>query len=273
VSILPVAAQIARPQLGYVVDAGGALRPVIGIAAAASLGDSALDHASSFACGAKICLAKTDTALVPFAPANAAGVPSTVSAQSTPALAGPALIAIDDRADAQAWIYFADSRQMALWQDGALNMVDFAPGGEILSLRAAADGFDYAVARDFGPENLRRRAVNAWIEHYSPSDGSITVVGPAIAASPFATTAAMLIDGGVLAATSGELILARPDGQQMTFPLLGAQAFYSAGQGYVEIVAADGLWILRTDPGNEQLSMLPGVPAAEVAGTPAEAAP
>lgn len=213
----------------------------------------------AFGCSAKLCVAKTDAALISFGPGAA-------NPQSTPALAGPALIAIDARADARAWIYFAESRQMALWQDGALSIIDFAPGGEVLSLRSAADGFDYVVARELAPGNRWRRVANAWIEHYSASDGSITVAGPAVTGSPFAATAVTLIDGGVLVSTSDELILARPDGQQITFPLSGAQSFHNAGQGYIEIVAADGLWILRTDPGSEQLSMLPGAPPADATG-------
>src|SRR5262245_11443786 len=98
---LPLPAQIARPQLGYVIDPPVAERPVIGIAGAASLRDPALDNAvgraSSFACTAKLCLAKTDDALIAFAPANAAGSPGSDSLMATPALPGPALIAIDDR--------------------------------------------------------------------------------------------------------------------------------------------------------------------------------
>jgi hypothetical protein len=258
---LPIAAQIARPQLGYALDSGGALRPVIGVAAAASWGDAALDHASSFACSAKLCLAKSEAGLISFAP----GIQPVI----TPAPAGPALIAIEDRADAHAWIYFTESRQFALWQDGALEMLDYSPYGEILSIRAASGGFDYVIARRTTSSNFRRGAVGAAIEHYSTSDGSITVVGPAIAGSAYprmpSATSVMLIDGGVLAASSDELVLMRPDGQQTTFPLLGAQAFYSAGKGTVEIVAAEGLWILQTDPGREQLSMLPGLPAADAA--------
>jgi hypothetical protein len=264
---LPIAAQIARPQLGTVLDAGGSLRPVIGVAAAASLGDSALDHVISFACSARLCLAKTDAALIPFAPANAAAA-QTSGGDGTPAPPGPALIAMDDRAaggdptQVRAWVYFTESQQAALWQNGALTIIDFAPGGDVLALRAASDGFDYAIARN--ASNLRRRVGVPWIEHYSASDGSITVTGAIAAgapsADPLAVTAVMLFHGGVLAATSDRLTLTRPDGQQMTFPLAGARAFFQAAKGTVEIVAAEGLWILRTDPGSEQLALLPGAP-------------
>lgn len=286
-----LAAQIARPQLGTVMDASGSLRPVIGVAAAASLGDSALDNALSFACSAKLCLAKTDAALISFAPANAAGAQTTWDA-STPTLPGPALIAIDDGAggdrtgdgtNARAWIYFIQSQQAALWHDGALTMLDFAPDGQVLSLRAASDGFDYVVVRDRSRGiardgvlmngNPRRGVANAWVEHYSTSDGGITVTGAIPASSvagsappadPSVITAVMLFDGGVLAATRGQLMLTRPDGEQMAFPLAGARAFYQAAQGVVEIAAGEGLWILRTDPGSEQLALLPGASQGDV---------
>jgi hypothetical protein len=276
-----LAAQIARPQLGTVLDASGSLRPVIGVAAAASLGDSALDNAISFACSATLCLAKTDAALISFAPANAAGA-QTATGASTPTFPGGALIAIDDRVDntnARAWIYFTQSQQAALWQDGALTMIDFASDGEVLSLRAASDGFDYVVVRDRSRGNPRRGAAHVWIEHYSTSDGSITVTGSiagaaigagsvassAPLADPFAITAVMLFDGGVLRATPGQLILTRLDGQQMAFPLAGARAFFQAAKGVVEIVAREGLWILRTDPGSEQLALLPGASQGDAA--------
>jgi hypothetical protein len=153
-------------------------------------------------------------------------------------------------------------------------MLDFGPDGEVLSLRAASDGFDYVVVRDrsrgiaragsISNGDLRRGAARAWVEHYSASDGGITVTGAIAAGSvasgaPFAgPTAVMLFDGGVLTATAGQLILTRPDGQQMEFPLDGARAFFQAAKGVVEIVAAEGLWILRTDLGSEQLALLPG---------------
>ena len=52
----------------------------MGVAAAASWGDAALDHAASFACSAKLCLGKIDAGLINFAPANAlAAQPSSPS--------------------------------------------------------------------------------------------------------------------------------------------------------------------------------------------------
>ena len=247
---VPGAAQIARPQLGYVLDSDGALRPVMGIAAAAALGDPAAENVSSFACSAKFCLVKTDAALAGF-------FPGAATAQTVAAPAGPALIAIDRSESGAAWVYFPSTQQMVRWQEGVLASVDFAPDGQILSVRAARGGFDYAVARD--PAQIS--AANTWMEHFSASDGSVTVIGPAIsdaAEDASHVPALMLADGGVLAALADQIVLIRGDGQELSFPLAGARAFYASGKGYVEVIAPSGMWILRTDPGQEELSMLPG---------------
>ena len=262
--VLPAGAQIARPQLGYVLDSGGALRPVFGVAAAAALGDPALDNAISFACSAKICLAETGAALISFTPGVANGgqsVPVSSTAVTLCATcAGRAVIAVDNFATGgSAWIYFQASHQLARWHDGVLTALDFAPsdfasGGEILSLRATADGFDYAIVRDrLGPDS-----VNVWIGHYSASDGSVTVLDSVAIDPDGAAPAVMLLDGGILLSSMDNVVLRRPDGRQLTFPVAGARAFHAAGKGYVEIAASDGLWILRTEAGREQLSMLPG---------------
>ena len=257
---LPAAAQIERPRLGFMLDSRGSLRPVTGEAAAATLGDPAGDPAGgvaiTFACTAKLCLAKKDRTLVDFVPDR----PQASRVSAVPE--GAALIAIDHPASPAAapgaWIYFQAVQRLARWHDGVLDFADFAPNGVVLSLRAADGGFDYAIAR--------RRAV--WIEHYSVRDRSTMVLDSAGAGPPV-----MLIDGGILLAPSNrararhadqvvldEVVLRRPDGHELTFPLAGPTKFQAAGDGYVEITARDGLWILRTNPGHEQLFLLPGTP-------------
>ena len=251
VGALPARAQIERPLLGFVLDSHGALRPATGEPASATLGDPvdgnpAGSPAISFACSSKLCLVKTDGALVAFVPDRPA------ARQSVAAPGGVALIALDDPANSAAargaWIYFQAAGQLARWQDGILDFADFVADGAMLSLRAAAGGFDYAVARDDG----------AWIEHYSASDGSVVIVDSAIIDSPGAAPAGMLFDGGILLSSTDKILLRRPDGGEMTFHLAGPKEFQGAGSGYVEIAAPDGLWLLRTHPGREQLVLLPG---------------
>ena len=238
----PARAQLSPPQLGYIKDTSAALRPVYGIPAAAFLGDPATDAVNAFACTAKLCLAKTDTALLRFSTSDPA------SAIRTEAPAGAAVIAVANGTTDGAWIYFDGTQQFAHWQAGTWSGIDYSPSGAVLSLRATADGFDYAVVRD-------PTSGSAWIEHYSTADGSVTVLD-----SVDTTGSVLLLDSGVLYAADGQLILRRADRTQLTFPLADVAALDVAGKGYVEIEAAGGLWILTTVPGFEQLAMLPGTP-------------
>jgi len=260
----PAAAQIAQPQLGYMRDASGSLRPIFGIAAAATLGAPALENVISFACSAQSCLAKTDAVLASFAPSG--------NSVSVAASAGPAIIT---HANHGAWIYYSSTKQLARWKDGALTAVDFSPDGRVLSLRATAGGLDYAVARD--------GSARVSIEHFSPSDGSVTLIDffapNSFAPDSFAIESGavakedvanevMLLDGGVLASSHDHVTLRRADGTELTFPVTGASAFHAAGNGYVQISASSGMWILRTDPGHEQLSLLPGAPQGALQQAP-----
>jgi hypothetical protein len=263
-AIEPAAAQIAQPQLGYMRDASGLLRPIFGIAAAATLGAPVLENVISFACSAKWCLAKTDAALVSFTPSG--------GTEGVAAPAGPAIIA---HANHGAWIYYSSTMQLARWKDGALTSIDFSPDGRVLSLRATADGLDYAV--------IRGGSALVWIEHFSPSDGSVTLIDffalNSFAPDSFAIESGavakedvanevMLLDGGVLASSHDHVTLRRADGTELTFPVTGASAFHAAGNGYVQISASSGMWILRTDPGHEQLSLLPGAPQGALQRAP-----
>jgi hypothetical protein len=245
VAALPVRAQIERPRLGFVLDSSGALRPVLGEASSATLGDPLRDPAGgpalSFACSSQLCLIKTDAAVVAFRPDRPDAAPSVAAPP------GPALIALDDRG---AWIYFQAGGQLAWWHDGLLDFADFAGDGALLSLRATVGGFDYTVARDGG----------TWTEHYSSSDGAIAVVDWAAVNSTSAAPAAMLFDGGILLSSMDHVTLRRPDGREMAYPLAGDKKFHAAGNGYIEIVAPGSSWILRTDFGREQLFLLPGMP-------------
>ena len=127
-------AQIERPSLGVMLDENGRARAVSGAPAAAALGDPLFDGAViSLACSEKMCLAKTETAVV-----SSAG-------DSVDAPTGAALMVFSGEA---AYVYFVETRQFAIWYAGQLYPFDFAAGGDVLSMRA--NGFDYAIARDDG---------------------------------------------------------------------------------------------------------------------------
>jgi len=184
-------AQIERPQLGLMLDADGALRPVYGAAASATLGDPVLTGVLSFGCSARLCLLKTDTAIIASDGTSAA------------APAGTAIFAMDG---ASAYVYFPESEQWARWHDGQLEWIDFAP--------------DEAV-----------------------STGTV-----------------MQLEDGALTATADHIALVRGDGSELDFEVANVQQFFAMGKGYVQVVAKTGLWILRVEPGREQIFLLPGIP-------------
>jgi len=184
-------AQIERPQLGFMLDANGALRPVYGTAASATLGDPVLTGVLSFACSSGWCLLKTDTAII------------ASNGASATAPTGTAIFAMDA---ASAYIYFPDSQRWAQWRDGQLEWIDFAP--------------DDAV-----------------------STGTVM----------------RLVDGAITA-TADHIALVRGDGTELDFEVPDVQQFFAMGNGYVQIVAKTGMWMLRVEPGSEQIFLLPGIP-------------
>jgi hypothetical protein len=183
--------QIERPQLGLMLDADGALRPVYGAAASATLGDPVMTGVLSFGCSARLCLLKTDTAIV------------ASDGKSAAAPTGTVIFAMDG---ASAYVYFPGSEQWAHWHDGQIEWIDFAP--------------DEAV-----------------------STGTV-----------------MQLEDGALTATADHIALVRGDGSELDFEVANVQQFFAMGKGYVQVVAKTGLWILRVEPGREQIFLLPGIP-------------
>jgi hypothetical protein len=184
-------AQIERPQLGLMLDADGAVRPVYGAAASATLGDPVLSGVLSFGCSALLCLMKTDTAIIASDGTSAA------------APTGTALFTVQG---ASAYIYFPGTEHWARWRNGQLEWIDFVP--------------DEAV-----------------------STGTV-----------------MQLQDGALTATADHIALVRRDGSELDFEVADVQQFFAMGKGYVQVVAKTGLWILRVEPGREQIFLLPGIP-------------
>jgi hypothetical protein len=217
-------AQIQHPSIGVMLDEGGSSRPVTGTPAAAILGEPIFKEAAiSLACSAGLCLAKTESALLS----------STGDAWDAPP--GAALIAFDGAA---AYVYFVETRQLARWSQGRLDPIEFAPDGDVLSLRASPDGFEYAIGRDDG----------IWV-----GDRNLG-----------AANAILLLDGGgALLAADGQVRLLKPDGSEMDFTVVGAESFIGGlvrmSERYVQVITASGMWALDLEPGSEQIYVLPGV--------------
>jgi hypothetical protein len=219
-------AQIESPQIGVILDVNGRARPVSGSPAAAAVGPAWFDGAViSLACSAQGCVAKTESAL--FTPAG-------VVVAAPP---GAAIIALDPYSSGAAYVYFVESGQLARWTGSRLVPMDFAPGGDVLSLRAVAGGFECAVERE-GEIWIGRKSLGA------------------------ANSVLLLDGGGALLASDGQVRLLRADGREMDFAV-GASSvvggFIRMSDQYVEVLSDAGMWALDVEPGHEQMFLLPGV--------------
>jgi hypothetical protein len=218
---------IEVPAIGAMVDASGALRPVQGVAGNFLLG-TALSPAMvsgvlSAACSERLCLAKTDSAIV-----SAAG--------ETDAPAGPAILGLGDH---DAVVFFPDSGTFARWHDDVLDPLDWNVEAEVLSIRDRGGETEIAVRRDG----------SVWIVH---PDGSV-VDWIADTSGPV-----LLLREGVLFATSDQVVFRHRDGSELRFELSGAQAITAMGPHYAAIRTGDATYALRTEAGRKQLFLLPG---------------
>jgi hypothetical protein len=208
------------------LDRSGGVRPVYGIAASVTLGDAAVSEVLGFGCGRERCLVKTATAVAD-------------GSQSAEAPVGDAVFGGD-------LVYFAETKQVARWSAGKLEPVAADVDEEVLSLRVAAGAVEFAVRREQGSAIVRVRL----------ADGQRELVD----LIPEATGPVFLLRDVVVFATADELVLRRRDGTEMRFPVAGAERMFAAGDGLVEIVAADGVYALRVGRGREVLFQLPEAP-------------
>jgi hypothetical protein len=150
---------------------------------------------------------------------------------------GAAIIALDPTSPGAAYVYFVQSGKLARWTGSELVPMDFAPGGDILSLRAVAGGFEYAVERD----------------------GEIWVSGKCLGAG----NSVLLLDGGgALLANDGHVRLLRTDGTELDFAAGAGSVvggFIRMSDRFVQVITDAGMWALDIEPGHEQIFLLPGV--------------
>jgi len=216
--------RLDTPQLGMMLDRGGALRPVKGVAASVMLGDAVLRDAVSFACGRERCLVKTAHAVVD-------------GDRSAEAPRGNAVFG-------DSLVYFVETKQLARWRDGKLDPIAVTVEEEVVSLREAGEGaVDFAVRREEGITILRVRI----------GDGQTELLD----VLPEAIGPVMLLRDGVVLATRDELVLRRGDGTENRFPVAGAERMFALGENLVQIVASDRVFALRVERGREFLFQLP----------------
>jgi len=122
-------------------------------------------------------------------------------------------------------IFFPESRAFARWSDNTLQPFDWTVEGEVLSIHLGDDSIEIALRTDWAAE----------------TDGAV-----------------LLLPKGVLFATQEELILRRAGRSELRFELAGAEAITPMGPNYSAIRAGAAIYALRTEPGHEQLFLLPG---------------
>jgi hypothetical protein len=211
-------AQIERPSLGVMLDENGRARPVTGAPAAAGLGDPLFGQAVI----SLACSEKTCLAKTDTALISSSGEP-------VDAPPGAALIAFAGEA---AYVYFVESRQFAIWSAGRLRVLAVS-AEDVLSIRVTANGFDCAIAQDDG----------IWVGNQNLG----------------AAHAIFLLDGGgALLAMDGQVRLLRADGTEVDFAVSGAGGFVRMNDRYIQVITDSGMWAVDTQPGTEQVFLLPG---------------
>jgi hypothetical protein len=210
---------VVRPQLGKMLDASGAVRTVYGIAASVTLGAVEATGVLSSACSNTLCLAKTESGIV-----SAAG--------TVPAPVGPALFAFNG---ATAYVWFPQSQQLMLWQNGALSSLPLTIEGDVLSIGVTSGALQFAV----------RRRSGVWIVN---QDSSV------ISSLPDEAATVLLTPSGPAYATRSQIVFGG-----LQFPLTGVTAISQMSSSYLQVRASGVAYALRIDPGRETLFQLPGV--------------
>jgi len=210
------------PQAALVLDRAGALRSLNGISQNFLLGDVLRSDVVSFACLGTLCLFKTESSLT--GPAGAVAVPP-----------GPALISI---AKSGVLVYFPSTSQFAWYRGGALELLDWDAGGEVLTIRASGKGAVIAVRR---PDGI-------WIVREN---------GAILKSLPDGVAAVLFAGKRLLYSTASQLTIEQEDGSSLHFDVSGATTLRLLNERYVQVTAGDFDYILRLDAGHEQLSLLP----------------
>jgi hypothetical protein len=135
---------------------------------------------------------------------------------------GPAIFGWDGDS---AVVYFPQSQTLERWRQDALQPLDQPIEDEVLSIRVRDENIQLALRRDWSAQTS----------------------GPVL-----------FLPQDVLLATDDQLILRHPDGSEMHFDLAGAETISSMGAHYAAIRAGEFTFLLRLDPGREQLFQLPG---------------
>ena len=208
---------IEVPAVGVIVDSSGALRQVQGVAGSFLLGPASVPGVLSAACSEQLCLVKTDSKIL-----------SATGEANAP---GPAIFSLRSE---DAIVFFPETRTFAHWHNNALEPLDWAVEGDVLSIQRD----QIAVRRDG----------QVWIVD---PDGSV------VDSIPDASGPVLLLPNGVVFASKDEIVLRQND-IEVRFELADAQSITAMGPHYAAIRTDGAIYALRIDSGRESLFLLPG---------------
>ena len=186
-----------------------------------------MSAALSAACSERLCLVKTDAKIL--SPTGETAAPP-----------GPAIFGVTA---GDAIVFFPMTHTFARWHDDALDPLDWAVDGGVLSVLRRDGEIEIAVRQDG----------RIWIVH---PDGSV------VDSVADATGPVMLLPDGVLFATADEIVVRHSDGTQARFELAGAGSIDAMGPHYAAVhmgsAIGGAIYVLRTEIGRESLFLLPG---------------
>ena len=245
-SAVAAAAQsgLLPPQVGFVRDSTGSVRPVVGIRANFMLGDPLLDNVRSAAFSGRSGLVKTDQEIIVFdTEGRILGRQPAPPGEALFAFAGDGLPAL---------AYLVETKELYRQRGAGLTPVPWSPlrvDGEVLALASLRGGLIALVIR--GEDAL-------WLSWLVAESGEVRFEAllPGVSAPVLPRP-----DGSLLYADGNEVVIRASDATERRVPLpLRAAGFQQMGEGWIHVLAETGGagLALRLAADGEYLHRLPG---------------
>jgi hypothetical protein len=238
---------LAPPQIGFLLDGAGSLRPLYGIAGNFVLGDSAADGVVSAAFSGTFAVLKTDSALIVTDPAGHA-----LTTTGTPV--GPAAFAFT-KAGIPAFAYLPQSNLLLMWNATGFQTVVFDcgafPAGAVQSISAPDPAHvAFFVQQSDGLWDVRVLLATGEVDSQTALPG---VTAPALA----------LASGDVLYGDANGIVLRGTAASEthLAATLPANFSLQQMGDGWVQIRDLEGgaQFAVRVTPGREGFYALPEV--------------
>jgi hypothetical protein len=233
---------LAPPQIGFIRDSTGSLRPVYGIAGNFVLGNSTLANVDDAAFSGTFGILKDPSTLTVV---DRQG--QVVGNQYAPA--GPALFAFS-ASGAPALVYLPDASVLLQWSNGVFQQVPFVPSTTVVSIASVGAGQAALILQgDDGLWDLRLRLSTGEVLSQT------ALVGTTATAFMFAT-------GDLIYGDANGIVVRKPDGSEkhIDAQLPATFRFQQMGEGWIQVsdLATGQQYAIRLTAGLEQFYVLPG---------------